>query len=84
MASDKVYQQLEAVRRSGKTNMMDVNKVQVIAYKSDYYELTCFIEDSKPGEVIRALQQGVELGYREMDELPVDPVPERMTVEVDL
>ena len=84
MASDKVMQQLEAVRRSGTTNMMDVNKVQVIAYKSDYYELVCFIEDSKPGEVIRALQQGVELGYREMDELPVDPVPERMTVEVDL
>ena len=84
MASDKVMQQLEAVRRSGKTNMMDVNKVQVIAYKSDYYELTCFIEDHKPAEVIRALQKGVELGYREMDELPVDPVPERMTVEVDL
>lgn len=84
MTTDKVMQQLEAVRRSGKTNMMDVNKVQLIAYKSDYHELVCFVEDSKPGEVIRAMQQGVKLGYREMDELPVDPVPERMTVEVDL
>jgi len=84
MPSDKVMQQLEAVRRSGKTNMYDVNKVQVIAYKSDYYELTCFIEDSKPEEVISAMQCGVELGYNEIDELPVDPVPEKITVEVDL
>jgi len=84
MPSDKVFQQLEAVRRSGKTNMYDVSKVQRIAYESDYHELVCFIEDSKPGEVIRATQQGVKLGYREMDELPVEPVPENISYEVSL
>jgi len=84
MTSDKVMQQLEAVRRSGKTNMYDVSKVQRIAYESDYHELVCFVEDSKPGEVIRAMQRGAELGYNEMDELPVEPVPENISYEVSL
>lgn len=46
-ASPKVVVQYEAVRRSGLTNMLDMNQVQRIAYDNNFYDLVNFIEEDK-------------------------------------
>jgi hypothetical protein len=83
-ATDTVMQQYEAVRRSGKTNMFDVDTVQVIAYECDFHELVVFIEDKDPKEVIEMGERAAELGYQQMDNLPVEKVPDKITREVTL
>jgi len=83
-ATDTVLQQLEGVRRSGKTNMYNISKIQRIAYEADYHELVCFIEEHSGADVIEAMEEGAELGYTEMDELPVSPVPDQISYEVRL
>lgn len=45
--TEKIKQQIIAVRDTGKTNMFDVNSVQRIAYDNEYYELVCYIEEHK-------------------------------------
>lgn len=45
--TDTVKRQVEAVRKSGETNMLDVNMVQWIADRSHYYELVIFIEEHR-------------------------------------
>lgn len=42
-----IKEQLEAIRRSGETNMLDVEKVQYIANREGYYELVVFIEEHR-------------------------------------
>lgn len=42
-----VKEQILAVRASGRTNMLDTNAVQRVAYEMDFYELVCFIEDDR-------------------------------------
>ena len=49
--NEKVLEQLMAVRASGKTNMLDTNAVQRIAFDSGYYELVNFIEESRKAYV---------------------------------
>lgn len=78
--TDTVMQQQEAVRRSGKANMMNKDLVQFIAYESDYHALVTFIEESSHEEYIEMAEEaadwynGVELG--------VEPVPEMIKTEV--
>lgn len=43
----KIRQQILAVRGTGRTNMFDVNMVQVIANELCFYELVIFIEEHK-------------------------------------
>ena len=43
--TDTIREQILAIRDSGRTNMLDTNAVQRIAYESGYYELVCYIEE---------------------------------------
>ena len=45
--SDKVREQILAVRTTGLTNMFDINAVQQIAFDSGYYELVNYLEDHR-------------------------------------
>ncbi len=45
--SDKVKDQILAVRATGRTNMFDANMVQVIADEMHFYDLVVFIEEHK-------------------------------------
>ncbi len=49
--NEKVLEELMAVRASGKTNMLDTNAVQRIAFDSGCYELVNFIEESRKAYV---------------------------------
>ena len=49
--NEKVLEELMAVRASGKTNMLDTNAVQRIAFDCGYYELVNFIEESRKAYV---------------------------------
>ena len=43
--TDKITEQILAIRDSGRPNMFDTNTVQRITYESEYYELVCYIEE---------------------------------------
>lgn len=49
--TEKVRDQILAVRATGRTNMFDLNMVQVIANEMDFYELVVFIEEHKDAYV---------------------------------
>lgn len=55
--NDTIKRQIEAIRRSGETNMLDANMVQWIANRDNYYELVIFIEDHQK-EYIKYLLSG--------------------------
>lgn len=44
---DKVKEQILAIRRTGLTNMLDVNMVQRIAFEMNFHELVCYLEDHR-------------------------------------
>lgn len=43
--TDRIKQQIEAVRVSGETNMINMGRVQRIANRKHFYELVIFIEE---------------------------------------
>lgn len=43
--TDRIKQQIEAIRKSGETNMMNLGRVQRIANREHYYELVICIEE---------------------------------------
>lgn len=45
--TDKVRDQILAVRATGRTNMFDLNMVQIIANEMKFYELVVFIEEHR-------------------------------------
>ena len=45
--TEKIKEQILAIRDSGETNMLDANTVQWIANREGYYELVVYIEDHK-------------------------------------
>jgi len=45
--SDKVREQILAVRDTGLTNMFDINAVQRIAYDMNFHELVIYLEDNR-------------------------------------
>lgn len=49
--TDKVREQILAVRDTGLTNMFDLNAVQRLAYERDFYELVMFIEEDRAAYV---------------------------------
>lgn len=49
--TDKVRDQILAVRATGRTNMFDLNMVQNIANEMNFYELVIFIEEDKDAYV---------------------------------
>ncbi len=44
--TDKIKQQIHAIRETGETNMFDVRKVQEIALREGYDELLLYIADN--------------------------------------
>ena len=57
VAPRRVREQLEAIRQSGETNMLDRPQVQVIADRCEFYELVVWIEDH-PREYAEAIFHG--------------------------
>ena len=57
MMTDKIRDQIMAIRDSGATNMMDVTQVQRLAFEQDFHELVIFIKDNR-GEYIRFILYG--------------------------
>ena len=45
--TEAVKEQLQAVRNSRLTNMLDLRAVQRIAYEMDYFDLVCFIYEHR-------------------------------------
>lgn len=45
--TEKIKGQILAVRDTGRTNMFDTNRVQIIANEMKFYELVIFIEEYK-------------------------------------
>ncbi len=49
--TDKVKEQILAIRDTGLTNMFDLNMVQYLAYERGFNELVVFIEEEKAAYV---------------------------------
>ena len=49
MISEKIKEQILAIRDSGVTNMLDINRVQYEANERRFYELVLYLEDNKAG-----------------------------------
>ena len=45
--TEKIKQQIMAIRDSGETNMLDCNMVQYIANRKGFYELVVYIEENR-------------------------------------
>lgn len=45
--TEKVKEQILAIRDTGLTNMFDTNMVQRLAYERNFYELVVFIEEHR-------------------------------------
>ena len=45
--TEKLKEQILAIRDTGETNMFDTARVQRMAYDSGYYELVLFLEEHK-------------------------------------
>ena len=83
MATDQTLQEFEAIRRSGKTNMLERGTVQRIAYECDYHSLVTYIEEHDGEDYMEMIQLAADL-YRGEELHLVDPVPEEITFEVSL
>lgn len=57
--TDKVKEEILAVRATGLTNMFDINTVQRIAYEMDFHELTVFLGENR-AEYARFILTGEE------------------------
>ena len=55
--TDKIREQILAIRDTGKTNMFDTICVQRMAFERDYYDLVLFIEDHRK-EYVRFIMTG--------------------------
>ena len=45
--TEKVKEQILAIRDIGLTNMFDIPMVQRLAYERGYYELVCYLEEHR-------------------------------------
>ena len=45
--TDKVKEQILAIRDTGLTNMFDIHAVQKIAYDMEFYELVTYLEEHR-------------------------------------
>ena len=73
--------QLEAVRRSGLSNMMDKTTVQRIAYECEFFAAVTFIEDATAEEYVTALDRAAAEFDNNTAGLPCDEVPDELTFE---
>ena len=59
--TEKIREQIMAIRDSGETNMLDVKTVQYLAYHRDFYELVCYLEEHRK-EYVHFIMTGEEGG----------------------
>ncbi len=45
--TEKLKEQILAIRDTGRTNMLDINMVQMIAFEMEFYQLVDFIEEHR-------------------------------------
>lgn len=45
--TEKIFEQIMAIRDSGETNMFDVKTVQYIAFREEFYELVVYLEEHR-------------------------------------
>lgn len=45
--TETIKQQIEAIRKSGETNMLDTQMVQWIANRENYFELVIYLEEHR-------------------------------------
>ena len=45
--TERIKEQIEAVRRSGETNMLDTRMVQWIANRENYFALVIYLEEHR-------------------------------------
>ncbi len=45
--TEKIKEQILAIRDTGLTNMFDVSAVQRLAYERDFYELVVYLEENR-------------------------------------
>lgn len=57
--TEKIKQQIMAIRDSGETNMFDINTVQYLAYRRDFYELVTYLEEHRK-EYVHFIMTGEE------------------------
>ena len=55
--SDKICEQILAIRQTGLTNMFDISMVQYLANEMKFYELVIFLEEHRP-EYVRFILTG--------------------------
>ena len=55
--TEKIREQILAIRDTGLTNMFDKNMVQRLAFERDMYELVIFLED-EPKEYVKFIMHG--------------------------
>jgi hypothetical protein len=55
--TEKIKEQIMAIRDSGATNMMDTTRVQRLAFEQDFHELVIFLEENRV-EYIRFILYG--------------------------
>ena len=49
--TETIKRQIEAIRKSGETNMLDTRMVQWIANRENYFELVIYLEEHREGYV---------------------------------
>lgn len=59
VVASRVFMGLEAVRRSGITNMFSFNTVQVAVYRLGFYESVVWLEENKT-EYVRGIRAGIQ------------------------
>jgi hypothetical protein len=55
--TEKIKEQILAIRDTGLTNMFDITAVQRLAYEREFYELVMFIEEHRK-EYVRFIIAG--------------------------
>lgn len=45
--TERIKEQIEAIRQSGETNMLDTRMVQWIANRENYFELVIYLEEHR-------------------------------------
>jgi len=55
--TEKIREQIMAIRDSGAANMMDATRVQRLAFEQDFHELVIFLEENRK-EYIRFILYG--------------------------
>ena len=51
LITDTIFEQIMAIRKSGRANMLETNTVQWLASEEGFYELVILIEENKQAYV---------------------------------